>query len=126
MQIIKYSWLLALLLAGGAAGYWFFLRPADLVVAAESSYFLLAFRRIGLVPDCGATYTLPRVVGPQRARELFLSAREVGAAEALALGIAHVEAGPLVRSSYHAEGQAQLIRRLQQSHGRVGFASLAR
>lgn len=39
-------------------------------------------------------------------------------------GIAHVEAGPLVRSSYHAEGQAELIRRLQGSRGKVGFASL--
>ena len=39
-------------------------------------------------------------------------------------GIAHVESGPLVRSSYHAEGQAELIRRLQEGRGRVGFASL--
>ena len=42
-------------------------------------------------------------------------------------GIAHVESGPLVRSSYHAEGQAELIARLQREHpafGRVGFASL--
>jgi len=43
---------------------------------------------------------------------------------ARARGIAHVEAGPLVRSSYHAEGQAELIRRLQESRGKVGFASL--
>ncbi len=34
--------------------------------------------------------------------------------EALALGIAHVESGPLVRSSYHADGQAEMIRALQQ------------
>lgn len=39
-------------------------------------------------------------------------------------GIVHVESGPLVRSSYHAEGQAELIRRLQTSAGKVGFASL--
>ncbi|MCA9688294.1 MAG: lipoyl synthase [Myxococcales bacterium] len=46
---------------------------------------------------------------------------------ALARGIAHVESGPLVRSSYHAEGQATLIRRMQRSpgFGRVGFASRA-
>ncbi|MCB9701480.1 MAG: lipoyl synthase [Myxococcales bacterium] len=43
---------------------------------------------------------------------------------ALARGILHVESGPLVRSSYHAEGQAELIRRLQASHGSVGFASI--
>lgn len=41
-------------------------------------------------------------------------------------GIAHVESGPLVRSSYHAEGQAELIARMQglPDYGRVGFASL--
>ena len=44
---------------------------------------------------------------------------------ALDRGIDHVESGPLVRSSYHAEGQAELIMRLQASHGTIGFASLA-
>ncbi|RMG94209.1 MAG: lipoyl synthase [Deltaproteobacteria bacterium] len=39
-------------------------------------------------------------------------------------GIAHVESGPLVRSSYHAEGQADLVRRLQRDGGVIGFASL--
>lgn len=39
-------------------------------------------------------------------------------------GVAHVESGPLVRSSYHAEGQAELIVRLQADHGAIGFASL--
>jgi lipoyl synthase len=43
---------------------------------------------------------------------------------ALARGILHVESGPLVRSSYHAEGQAELIVRLQAMHGTIGFASL--
>jgi lipoic acid synthetase len=45
-------------------------------------------------------------------------------AYALARGIPHVESGPLVRSSYHAEGQAHLIRRLQVERGTIGFASL--
>lgn len=43
---------------------------------------------------------------------------------ALSRGIDHVESGPLVRSSYHAEGQAELICRLQAAHGKIGFASL--
>ncbi len=43
---------------------------------------------------------------------------------ALERGVRHVESGPLVRSSYHAEGQAELIVRLQAEHGRIGFASL--
>lgn len=43
---------------------------------------------------------------------------------ALNKGITHVESGPLVRSSYHAEGQAELIARLQADVGKIGFASL--
>ena len=61
---------------------------ADFVLASHSARFCLSFMKLGLVPDCGAFYTLPRVVGAQRAKELMLSAREVGADEALALGIA--------------------------------------
>jgi 2-(1,2-epoxy-1,2-dihydrophenyl)acetyl-CoA isomerase len=61
---------------------------ADFVLATPRVRFCLSFLKIGLVPDCGVFYTLPRVVGAQRARELMLSAREVGAAEARELGIA--------------------------------------
>ena len=45
----------------------------DLVVAARSARFSQAFVRIGLVPDCGGTYWLPRLVGPQRAMALALT-----------------------------------------------------
>jgi 2-(1,2-epoxy-1,2-dihydrophenyl)acetyl-CoA isomerase len=61
---------------------------ADFVLASSRARFCMSFMKLGLVPDCGAFYTLPRVVGAQRAKELMLSAREVGAAEALSLGIA--------------------------------------
>ena len=61
---------------------------ADFVLASTRARFCLSFMKLGLVPDCGAFYTLPRVVGVQRAKELMLSAREVGADEAKALGIA--------------------------------------
>jgi lipoic acid synthetase len=50
----------------------------------------------------------------------FASLRE----HAIERGIPHVESGPLVRSSYHAEGQAELIRRLQATMGTIGYASL--
>ncbi len=74
---------------GAAYGAGFSLAlAADFVLVTPRARFCMVFMRMGLVPDCGATYTLPRVVGAQRARELFLSAREVGAAEALSLGIA--------------------------------------
>jgi 2-(1,2-epoxy-1,2-dihydrophenyl)acetyl-CoA isomerase len=60
---------------------------ADFVVASPRARFCLSFMRLGLVPDFGALHTLPRVVGVQRAKELMLSARELQAEEAKALGI---------------------------------------
>lgn len=60
---------------------------ADMVLAARDARFCLSFGRIGAVPDYGAFYTLPRIVGLQRAKELVFSAREFGAAEARDLGI---------------------------------------
>ena len=59
-----------------------------------------------------------RYVHPDEFRELAAFARSAG--------VTHIEAGPLVRSSYHAEGQAELIRRMQSlpDYGRIGFASL--
>jgi 2-(1,2-epoxy-1,2-dihydrophenyl)acetyl-CoA isomerase len=60
---------------------------ADFIVASPRSRFCLSFMRLGLVPDFGALHTLPRIVGVQRAKELMLSAREVSADEAKALGI---------------------------------------
>jgi len=59
----------------------------DLCVAAESAYFLQAFRRIGLVPDGGATYLLPRLVGKARAMELTLLGEKLPARTALEWGM---------------------------------------
>ncbi|MCY1403025.1 1,2-epoxyphenylacetyl-CoA isomerase [compost metagenome] len=61
---------------------------ADFIVASERARFCMAFARIGVVPDLGATYFLPRVVGLQKAKELIYTAREISANEALMLGIA--------------------------------------
>src|SRR3989344_710003 len=60
---------------------------ADLAVAAESAYFLLAFRRIGLVPDGGATWMLPRLVGKARAMELMLLGEKLPAKTAVEWGL---------------------------------------
>lgn len=60
---------------------------ADLILAAESAYFLQAFRRIGLVPDCGATWLLPRLVGRARALELSLLGEKLPARTALEWGL---------------------------------------
>ena len=54
----------------------------DLIVAAESAYFLQAFRRIGLVPDGGSTYILPRMIGRARAMEMMLLGEKIPAAQA--------------------------------------------
>ena len=59
----------------------------DLRIAAEEARFVLAFGRIGLVPDSGATWFLPRLVGPAKAAELALLDDPVDAAEALRLGL---------------------------------------
>lgn len=61
---------------------------ADFIIASTRARFAMSFIRVGVVPDCAAFYTLPRIVGVQRARELMLSGREVSADEALRLGIA--------------------------------------
>jgi 2-(1,2-epoxy-1,2-dihydrophenyl)acetyl-CoA isomerase len=59
----------------------------DIVVAGESAYFLQAFRRIGLVPDGGSTYLLPRLVGKARAMEMMLLGDKIPAATALSWGL---------------------------------------
>jgi 2-(1,2-epoxy-1,2-dihydrophenyl)acetyl-CoA isomerase len=59
----------------------------DLIVAAESAYFLQAFRRIGLVPDGGSTYLLPRLIGKARAMELMLLGEKLPAQTALEWGL---------------------------------------
>ena len=59
----------------------------DLRIAAEDARFVLAFGRIGLVPDSGATWFLPRLVGAARAAELTLVGDPVGAEEALRIGL---------------------------------------
>ncbi len=64
-----------------------FALSADIRVAARSSYFLQAFARIGLVPDGGATWILPRLVGMARAMELSLLADRLPAETALEWGM---------------------------------------
>lgn len=59
----------------------------DIIVAAESAYFLQAFRRIGLVPDGGSTYLLPRLIGKARAMEMALLGDKVPAKTALDWGL---------------------------------------
>jgi 2-(1,2-epoxy-1,2-dihydrophenyl)acetyl-CoA isomerase len=59
----------------------------DIILVGESGYFLQAFRRIGLVPDGGSTYLLPRMIGRARAMEMALLGDKIGAAKALEWGL---------------------------------------
>src|SRR6266851_6275073 len=59
----------------------------DLVLCARSAYFLQAFRRIGLVPDGGSTWLLPRLIGRARAIELSLLGERLPADKALEWGL---------------------------------------
>lgn len=59
----------------------------DIVIAAETAQFMLAYTRVGLTPDGSATYFLPRTVGLKRALELTLTNRMFSAREALELGM---------------------------------------
>lgn len=61
----------------------------DIVVASENASFIQAFSKIGLIPDCGGTYFLPRMVGAQRALALMLTADKVTAAEAQQMGMVY-------------------------------------
>ncbi len=61
----------------------------DLRIAAADARFVLAFGRIGLVPDSGATWFLPRLIGASRAAELALIGDPVSADDALRIGLVH-------------------------------------
>ncbi|MFP3991768.1 enoyl-CoA hydratase-related protein, partial [Streptomyces sp. E11-3] len=59
----------------------------DLVIAAEQAKFIEVFVRRGLVPDGGGAYLLPRLIGPQRAKELMFFGDSVPAVEAERIGL---------------------------------------
>lgn len=61
----------------------------DIVVAARSASLQEAFARIGLIPDAGGTWILPRLVGPKRALALMLSADPLSAEEAERIGLVY-------------------------------------
>ena len=72
--------------AGGGANL---VLACDLVVMAEGARLIEVFVRRGIVPDAGAAYLLPRIVGPQRAKELLFLGDDAGAEDCLRLGIAN-------------------------------------
>jgi 2-(1,2-epoxy-1,2-dihydrophenyl)acetyl-CoA isomerase len=59
----------------------------DIVVAHEQASFIQAFSKIGLIPDCGGTYFLPRLIGFQKASALMMMGDKISAQEAERLGM---------------------------------------
>jgi 2-(1,2-epoxy-1,2-dihydrophenyl)acetyl-CoA isomerase len=95
---------------------------ADVIVASRATKFVMAYPGIGLTPDCGVSYLLPRAIGQQRALDLALTGRVLSADEALDWGLVTsvvdddaVEtrvdeiARGWARSAPHALGQARRL-----------------
>lgn len=62
---------------------------ADIAVSSDQATFSQSFGNVGLIPDVGGTYLLPRIVGVPRAKEIIFMDRKLNAQEALDLGIVH-------------------------------------
>ncbi len=95
---------------------------ADVVIATESAYFLQAFSRIGLIPDAGGTYFLPRQVGMARAMGAALFAEPISAVAAAECGMIW-EAVPdsdfeyhwMARAAHLAKGPTKTYRYIKQA-----------
>lgn len=95
---------------------------ADVVIAAESAYFLQAFARIGLIPDAGGTWVLPRQMGMAKAMGAALFAEPVSARTASDWGMIWeavpdpgFEAHWMARASHLAAGPTQTYRALKEA-----------
>ncbi|HEX8225078.1 MAG TPA: enoyl-CoA hydratase-related protein [Allosphingosinicella sp.] len=102
---------------------------ADMVIAARSAYFLQAFVNIGLIPDAGATWLLPRLAGRARAMEMMMLGERVSAEQALEWGLIsrvvedeHLASEAVLLATRLAQGPTValgLIRRLAREAGDV-------
>lgn len=101
---------------------------ADVVIATESAYFMQAFSRIGLMPDAGGTYELPRAMGSAKAMGAALFADKISAKQADDWGMIwesvaddEFAARWQARAKYLAEGPTlafkEIKRAIQESHG---------
>ena len=83
---------------------------ADIVIAARSAYFLQAFVNIGLIPDAGATWLLPRLAGRARAMEMMMLGERIPAEKALEWGMV----SRVVDDEFLAQEAVALATRLAQ------------
>ena len=93
----------------------------DVTIASENAYFIQAFTRIGLIPDAGGTWVLPRTVGLQRAMGAALFADKISAAQAAQWGMiweavpeAEFEAVWQARAAQLASGPTEAYKRIKQ------------
>lgn len=82
----------------------------DLVIMSEKALFIQAFVKVGLVPDSGASYFLPRLIGYHKAMELALFGDKVTAQQALAMGLCNWVAEEAAFSQTVGEWAARLAR----------------
>ncbi|HTQ26757.1 MAG TPA: enoyl-CoA hydratase-related protein [Puia sp.] len=83
---------------------------ADVIIAASSASFVQAFSKIGLIPDSGGTFSLPRLIGWQRASALMMMGDKISAAEALTMGMIY----KLFPDTEFAEGSLKIAGQLAQ------------
>lgn len=86
---------------------WSLALAADFVLASVEAKFGQAFVKVGLVPDCGSMYLLPRVIGLPKAKELMMTGRVIDSTEAFSLGIVNrvVEVSQLWPETMRLAGQ---------------------
>jgi 2-(1,2-epoxy-1,2-dihydrophenyl)acetyl-CoA isomerase len=108
-----------------------FALACDLVIAAESAKFNQAFIKVGLSPDCGGTFILPRLIGWKRATELMMTGDVTSAREAADIGMINAvvpDAELMSRAMAMAERLAQSptaalgrIKRLLEASAKNGY-----
>ncbi len=109
-----------------------FAMAADIAIAAKSASFLQAFARIGLLPDGGSTWFLPRLVGEARARALAMLAPQISAEQAKQWGLVWdvVEDAELMKTATEiarrlADGPTLSLARIKQAMNRASNNTLA-
>ena len=109
-----------------------FALAADIAIAGKSASFLQAFARIGLLPDGGSTWFLPRLVGEQRARALAMLAPKISAEQAKEWGLIWdvVEDGELMKTATEvarglADGPTLSLARIKEAMNRASGNQLS-
>ena len=109
-----------------------FALASDIAIAGKSASFLQAFARIGLLPDGGSTWFLPRLVGEQRARALAMLAPQISAQQAKEWGLIWdvVEDGELMKTATDlarrlADGPTMALSRIKEALGRASGNTLS-